>query len=189
MGSKRLLIVLICCLVVALLIGFLILRSEKMSANTPVLAEGSLAPDFTLNSTEGEITLSKLKGKTVVLYFYPKADTPGCTKEACAFRDLKGEMTDLGAVILGVSKDKMPAIEKFLDKYSLNFPLLSDPDLKVHQAYGAWAPKTMFGKTAFGVIRTTYVIDAEGVIRKVWRRVKVNGHDAQVLEVVKKLAK
>ena len=93
-----------------------------MSANTPVLAEGSLAPDFTLNSTEGEITLSKLKGKTVVLYFYPKADTPGCTKEACAFRDLKGEMTELGAVILGVSKDKMPAIEKFLDKYSLNFP-------------------------------------------------------------------
>jgi peroxiredoxin Q/BCP len=159
-----------------------------MAESKELLSEGMTAPDFTLPSTEGDIALSALRGRTVVLYFYPKADTPGCTREACAFRDLKAEMAALGAVVIGVSKDKPAALEKFQAKYGLNFPLASDADLAVHEAYGAWAPKTLYGKTALGVVRSTFVIDGEGVVRKAWRKVKVDGHDAKVLEVVKGLA-
>lgn len=159
-----------------------------MAESKNLLSEGMAAPDFTLPSTDGDIALSALRGRTVVLYFYPKADTPGCTREACAFRDLKAEMAALGAVVIGVSKDRPAALEKFKAKYGLNFPLASDPDLAIHEAYGAWGPKTLYGKTALGVVRSTFVIDGEGVVRKAWRKVKVDGHDAKVLEVVKGLA-
>lgn len=159
-----------------------------MAESKDLLTEGMTAPDFTLASTEGEISLSALRGRTVVLYFYPKADTPGCTREACAFRDLKAEMAALGAVVVGVSKDKPAAVERFKAKYGLNFPLASDPELAVHEAYGAWEPKTLYGKTALGVVRSTFVIDGEGVVRRAWRKVKVDGHDAKVLAVVKGLA-
>ncbi len=158
-----------------------------MAESKELLSEGSAAPDFKLQSTDGEISLSALRGQTVVLYFYPKADTPGCTAEACAFRDLKAEMAALGAVVIGVSKDKPAALDKFKAKYGLNFPLASDPDLAIHEAYGAWGPKTLYGKTALGVVRSTFVIDGDGVVRKVWRKVKVDGHDAQVLDIVKGL--
>jgi peroxiredoxin Q/BCP len=159
-----------------------------MADKKDLLTEGLAAPDFTAPSTEGDITLSALRGRTVVLYFYPKDDTPGCTREACAFRDLKAEMAALGAVVIGVSKDKPASHEKFKTKYGLNFPLVSDPDLSIHEAYGAWAPKTLYGKTALGVVRSTFVIDGAGVVRKAWRGVKVDGHDAKVLEVVRGLA-
>lgn len=149
---------------------------------------GSPAPPFTLVSDSGEeITLSDLKGSPVVLYFYPRDDTPGCTKEACSFRDASAELKELGAVVLGVSPDDVASHVKFRDKFQLNFPLLADPDHHVAEQYGAWREKNMYGKTSMGVQRSTFLIDADGLIAHVWKRVKVDGHDRQVIEAVRGL--
>jgi len=152
------------------------------------LEVGVEAPDFTLPSDTGEtIHLKSLRGRPVVLYFYPKDDTPGCTREACAFRDLKAEMEKLGAVVLGVSTDDLDSHRKFRQKYNLNFPLLSDTDHKVAEMFGAWREKVRFGKKSMGIQRSTFLIDANGIIRKVWKNVKVDGHDEQVLSALREL--
>jgi peroxiredoxin Q/BCP len=150
-----------------------------------MIEEGKKAPDFKLPSSEGgEVSLKGLKGKTVVLYFYPKDDTPGCTREACAFRDRQAALKKKGVVVLGVSGDSLASHEKFKAKYELNFPLLSDPDKVVAKKYGAWGEKVLYGKKTVGMIRSTFVIDSEGVVRKVFPRVKVDGHAEKVLEAV-----
>jgi len=150
---------------------------------------GKKAPDFTLPADDGgKVKLSSLRGKPVVLYFYPKDDTPGCTKEACSFRDRKDELAKLGVAVLGVSADSVESHQKFRDKFQLNFPLLADPDHKVAEKYGAWREKVRFGKKSMGIQRSTFVIDAEGVLRKVWKSVQVDGHDAQVLAAVEELS-
>jgi peroxiredoxin Q/BCP len=149
------------------------------------IEEGSAAPDFTLASDSGEkVTLSDLRGKPVVLYFYPKDDTPGCTKEACAFRDRSAEIAGHGAMVLGVSPDDVASHGKFRDKYSLNFPLLADVGHGVADQYGAWREKNLYGKVSMGVQRSTFLIDAGGKVRKVWKKVNVDGHDEQVLEAL-----
>ena len=146
------------------------------------------APDFTLTDADGSrVKLSSLRGSPVVLYFYPKDDTPGCTKEACAFRDRKADLTQLGAKLLGVSPDSVESHAKFRDKYGLNFPLLADPEHKVTDKYGAWREKTRFGKTALSIQRSTFLIDSEGVVRKVWKNVNVEDHDQQVLAALEEL--
>jgi peroxiredoxin Q/BCP len=153
-----------------------------------MVKEGKAAPDFTLPSSDGgEVSLKGLKGKTVVLYFYPKDDTPGCTREACAFRDTQAAIKKKGAVVLGVSGDSLSAHEKFKAKYKLNFPLLSDPDKAVAKKYGAWGEKVMYGKKVIGMIRSTFVIDKEGVVAKVFPRVRVDGHAEKVLEALSAL--
>ena len=153
-----------------------------------MIKEGQKAPEFSLPSSEGgEVSLKSLKGKPVVLYFYPKDDTPGCTREACAFRDAKAAIRKTGAVVLGVSPDSLAAHDKFTAKYKLNFPLLSDPDKAVAKKYGAFGEKLMYGKKVVGMIRSTFVIDAAGVVRKVFPRVRVDGHDAKVLEALQEL--
>jgi peroxiredoxin Q/BCP len=147
-----------------------------------MIAEGKKAPDFTLaSSAGGNVTLKDLRGKPVVLYFYPKDDTPGCTREACAFRDAQAALKKRGAVVLGVSGDSLESHDQFKAKYKLNFPLLSDPDKAVAKKYGAWGEKVLYGRKSVGMIRSTFVIDAEGVVRKVFPRVKVDGHADQVL--------
>jgi peroxiredoxin Q/BCP len=123
----------------------------------------------------------------VVLYFYPKDDTPGCTKEACAFRDRTADLKAKGAVVLGVSPDDVASHGKFRDKFSLNFPLLADTDHQVAERYGAWREKNMYGKTSMGVQRSTFVIDRDGKVRKAWKKVNVDGHDEQVLEALASL--
>jgi peroxiredoxin Q/BCP len=151
--------------------------------------EGQQAPDFSLAADDGaKVKLSGLKGQPVVLYFYPRDDTPGCTREACAFRDQQAPLKKLGAVVLGVSTDDVASHVKFRDKYTLNFPLLADTDHKVAEKYGAWREKNMYGKKSMGIQRSTFLIDADGVVRKVWKKVSVDGHDAQVLTALKELA-
>jgi peroxiredoxin Q/BCP len=153
-----------------------------------MIQEGRKAPEFVLASSEGgEVSLKDLRGRTVVLYFYPKDDTPGCTREACGFRDSRAALKRKGVVVLGVSGDSLASHEKFKAKYKLNFPLLSDPDKAVAKKYGAWGEKVLYGKKTVGMIRSTFVIDGEGVVRKVFPRVKVDGHAEQVLEAVSKL--
>ena len=150
---------------------------------------GKKAPAFTLTADDGKkVKLSDLAGSPVVLYFYPKDDTPGCTKEACAFRDRKAEMEQLGARVLGVSPDSVESHAKFRDKFTLNFPLLADPDHAVAEKYGAWREKNMYGKKSMGIQRSTYLIDAQGRVARVWQRVQVEGHDDQVIEALKALA-
>jgi peroxiredoxin Q/BCP len=150
--------------------------------------EGSKAPAFTLAADDGsKIKLSDLKGSPVVLYFYPKDDTPGCTKEACAFRDLHKELAKLGVKVLGVSPDDTASHVKFRDKFQLNFPLLADTEHKVAEEYGAWREKNMYGKKSMGIQRSTFLIAPDGTIAKVWKRVQVDGHDAEVLEALKAL--
>ena len=153
------------------------------------IAEGQPAPDFTLpSSTGGEISLSEYRGsKSVVLYFYPKDDTPGCTKEACSFRDSTAEFEKLGAQVLGVSRDSLGSHEKFAAKYQLAFPLLSDADGVVAEAYGVWREKNMYGKKTMGIVRTTVIIGKDGVIRKIYPKVKVDGHSGEVLDLLKSL--
>jgi peroxiredoxin Q/BCP len=150
--------------------------------------EGQQAPDFTLPADDGsKVKLSALRGNAVVLYFYPRDDTPGCTREACAFRDQHAALKKAGAKVLGVSTDDLASHEKFRDKYQLNFPLLADTEHKVAEQYGAWREKNMYGKKSMGVQRSTFLIDADGKVRKVWKRVSVDGHDAAVLEELNKL--
>src|SRR6187399_3015659 len=135
------------------------------------------APAFALKATDGRtVKLADLRGQPVVLYFYPKDDTPGCTKEACAFRDRNRELQELGAVVLGVSADDVASHQKFTEKFSLNFPLLADPDHQVAEKYGAWREKNMYGKVSMGIQRSTFLIDAAGKVAKVWKRVQVDGH-------------
>jgi thioredoxin-dependent peroxiredoxin len=150
-----------------------------------VLEPGTAPPPFTLEDAGGrQVTLDDFRGRNVVLYFYPADDTPGCTKEACAFRDRSSEIADKGAVILGVSPDDVASHGKFRDKYSLNFPLLADTGHQVAEAYGAWREKNMYGKKSMGVQRSTFLIDAAGKVRKVWKKVNVDGHDEQVLSAL-----
>jgi len=154
------------------------------------LEPGEKAPAFSLKDDSGKtVKLSQFKGQVVVLYFYPKDDTPGCTKEACAFRDAKSKLTKSGAVVLGVSPDSAESHAKFRDKFELNFPLLADTDHAVAEAYGAWREKNMYGKLSMGIQRSTYLIDAAGKIAKVWKKVSVEGHDASVLEAIASLLK
>ncbi len=147
-----------------------------------MVAEGSPAPDFTLTSDSGAgVTLSELRGKPVVLYFYPKDDTPGCTAQACGIRDAWDEFAARGAIVLGVSPDKESSHVKFKEKYGLPFTLLADPDHSVAEAYGVWVEKKNYGKTYMGIERSTFVIDADGKLAKVMRRVKPDTHAADVL--------
>ena len=152
---------------------------------TDWVEEGQSAPDFTLQDDRGnEVRLSALRGKPVVLYFYPKDDTPGCTVEACAFRDRRAELARHGATVLGVSPDGVASHAAFRDKYSLDFPLLADPDHQVAETYGAWGEKVNYGKKSMGIRRSTFLIDADGVVRKVWKKVDVKEHDQQVLDAL-----
>jgi peroxiredoxin Q/BCP len=147
-----------------------------------MLSEGMMAPDFTLAADGGDqVSLADLRGKSVVLYFYPKDDTPGCTSEACNFRDDYSEITAAGAVVVGISPDSVQSHDRFKLKYSLPFYLLSDPDHQVAELYGVWGEKKMFGRTYMGIIRSTFVIDPEGKIIKVFRKVRVKGHSQKVL--------
>jgi peroxiredoxin Q/BCP len=153
------------------------------------LKEGDKAPDFTLPATGGNtVSLSDFRGqKNVVLYFYPKDNSSGCSKEATSFRDLMPEFEKADAVVLGVSADSLESHEKFARDYSLPFPLLSDESKEVSTAYGVFKEKNMYGRKVMGIERTTLVIDKEGVIRKIWPKVKVEGHAEQVLDFVKTL--
>ncbi|MGI5916102.1 MAG: thioredoxin-dependent thiol peroxidase [Anaerolineae bacterium] len=150
-----------------------------------MLQENTQAPDFTLTSDQAEeVSLSSFRGKKVVLYFYPRDDTPGCTKEACSFRDDYSLFTMKGAVVIGVSPDREESHSRFRAKYGLPFYLLSDPDHRVSEMYGAWGEKRRGGEVTEGIIRSTFVIDEEGVIIKVFPRVKPEGHAREVLAVL-----
>lgn len=146
------------------------------------------APDFTLPVTGGgDVTLSALKGAPVVLFFYPRDDTPGCTKESIGFSEHLEAFTAAGAKVFGISRDTMAKHDKFAAKHGLSVPLLSDVEGEVTEAYGVWVEKSMYGKTSMGIERATYLIDAQGDIAKIWRKVKVPGHVEEVLEAVRAL--
>ena len=146
---------------------------------------GNKAPDFTLETGDGEkIKLSSLKGKQVVLYFYPRDNTPGCTREACAFRDGLSKLKRKGAIVLGVSTDSAASHKKFADKFDLNFPLLADIDRKVVEKYGAWQEKSNYGKKYMGIVRSTVIIDENGKVAHIFPKVKVDGHFEEVLEAL-----
>ncbi len=152
------------------------------------LTEGAPAPDFSLPAVGGRVvSLAGLKGQPFVLYFYPRADTPGCTKEACAFQAGLPDFARLGVTVIGVSKDSLKTLETFARKYSLEFPLASDPEAKVIDAYGAWVEKSMYGKTYMGIERRTVLVDAAGRIAQIWPKVKVEGHADEVLKAVRAL--
>jgi thioredoxin-dependent peroxiredoxin len=149
---------------------------------------GQKAPDFTLAADDGtKVKLSAQQGHPVVLYFYPKDDTPGCTREACAFRDRHAELKKRKAKIFGVSPDGVASHEKFRDKFELNFPLLADPEHQVAEKYGAWREKNLYGKKSMGIQRSTYLIAADGRVARVWKKVSVDGHDAEVLAALDEL--
>jgi peroxiredoxin Q/BCP len=151
-----------------------------------MLSVGDKAPTFSLQSDTGEtVSLDALRGRKVVLYFYPKDDTPGCTVEACEFRDSWSAVKKTGAALFGVSPDKIESHQKFKKKFSLPFPLLADPDHTAAEAYGAWGEKSMYGKKYQGILRTTFVIDEQGKISKVFEKVKPQGHAAEVLEALR----
>ncbi len=158
-----------------------------MSTDQPHgLKEGDLAPDFKLPGTSGgHVSLRDFRGKQVVLYFYPADDTPGCTKEACSFRDNLPKFNKLDAVVLGVSKDSIDSHRKFIEKYSLNFTLLSDEDLVAHKLYDTWKLKNNYGRTYWGTERSTFVVEGEGRIKKIFRKVKVDGHEQEVSDSLK----
>lgn len=152
------------------------------------LSVGDAAPDFTLPTDGGgSVTLSNLKGKPVVLYFYPKDATPGCTTEACDFRDLEPDFSGIDATIIGVSKDSVKKHDNFKAKQGLTFPLASDADSDVCERYGVWKEKSMYGKTFWGIERTTFLIAPDGTIAQVWPKVKVKCHAAEVLDATKAL--
>ena len=145
--------------------------------------EGQKAPEFSIPASNGEtVSLKGLRGKKVVLYFYPKDDTPGCTVEACGFRDGIKKIEKTNAIVLGVSPDDVKSHVKFIEKFKLPFLLLSDPDKKVCKAYGVWVEKSMYGKTYMGVARTTFIIDEQGIIEKVYEKVKPDVHTEEVLQ-------
>jgi len=147
-----------------------------------MLEPGQDAPDFTLPNQDGEeVALSGLRGRTVVVYFYPKADTPGCTTQACGVRDHAGDYDAAGATVLGISPDPVEAVKKFHDRQGLNFDLLADEDHAVAEAYGVWVEKSMYGRTYWGNERTTFVVDADGKVADVLRKVKPKEHDDRVL--------
>lgn len=153
--------------------------------DTLKLKEGDKAPAFTAQSNGGgTVSLSKFKGKPVVLYFYPKDDTPGCTREACGFRDAWQQFEDKGAVVLGVSIDSVKKHDKFVEKYSLPFQLLADEDKSIVDAYGVWGKKKFMGKEFMGIHRVTFLIGADGRIKKIWPTVKPDEHAADVLEAI-----
>jgi peroxiredoxin Q/BCP len=158
------------------------------------IQEQQPAPDFTLSAIgddevvkNGQVHLADLRGKNIVLYFYPKDDTPGCTTEACSFRDANHEMQRRGVVVLGVSADDIASHRKFADKYGLPFPLLADTDKTVSQLYGVWKEKSMYGKKYIGINRETFLIDKEGTVRKVWPKVKADRHAQEVLDTIESL--
>lgn len=147
---------------------------------------GDRAPEFRLPSTDGkQVSLKDFKGKDVILYFYPKDDTPGCTKEACSFRDTESDLTREGAVVLGVSTDPMESHEKFRSKYSLSFPLLSDESADVAKMYGAWKEKNLYGRRTWGVARTTYWIGPDGRVKKVYKKIDTEKHGQDILADLK----
>ncbi len=159
-----------------------------------IIQEEQPAPDFTLPAVgsddvvkNGQVHLRELNGRTIVLYFYPKDDTPGCTKEACSFRDANHEMQKRGIVVLGVSTDSVDSHTKFAEKYGLPFPLLSDTDTTVSQLYGVYGEKNMYGKKYMGVNRETFLIDKDGIVRKIWHKVNPEEHANEVLETVEAL--
>ena len=150
---------------------------------------GEKAPDFTMSTDgNGSVSLSKLRGKPVVLYFYPKDDTTGCTAEACGFRDTFPDYGKTGAVVIGVSRDSVASHDKFKKKHELPFILASDADGKVTERYGVWVEKSMYGRKYMGIDRSTFLIDKDGVVRGAWHKVKVPGHVAEVLKAAKALA-
>ncbi len=146
---------------------------------------GVPAPDFTLPADDGSsVSLSDFRGRKVVLYFYPRDDTPGCTTQACDFRDSLESVAARGAVVLGVSPDSVSSHRRFKEKYGLNYPLLSDEDHRVAELYGVWREKTLYGKKRWGIERSTFIIDEEGIVREAWRRVQAKGHARRVLEAL-----
>lgn len=163
------------------------MQAKEVPDTMAMISEGQPAPGFALPASTGAtVSLDDFKGnKTVVLYFYPKDDTPGCTKEACSFRDESAEFEKVGAVVLGVSRDSLASHQKFRDKYSLSFPLLSDVDGTVTEAYGVWQEKNMYGKKSMGIVRSTFVIDRDGIVRKVFPKVSVDGHSNEVLSFIR----
>ncbi len=152
------------------------------------IAAGDPAPDFSMPASGGRtVSLAGQRGRPFVLYFYPRADTPGCTKEACAFQEALPQLGHIGLEVIGVSKDPMKPIEKFAEKYGLSFPLASDQATHVAEDYGVWAEKSMYGKKYMGMERTTFLIDKNGKVARVWPKVKVDGHAAEVMQAAKAL--
>jgi peroxiredoxin Q/BCP len=150
------------------------------------VAEGDTAPDFQMPATDGRtVSLGAYKGKPFILYFYPKADTPGCTKEACAFQEATPHLEEIGLQVIGVSPDKIKPIEKFAAKYGLAFPLASDEDHAVAERYGTWVEKSMYGRKYMGMERSTFLIGADGTVLKVWRKVSVTGHADAVMKAAR----
>ena len=161
----------------------------KPTERTTVVEEGKRAPDFELASDSGEtVKLSDLRGGTVVVYFYPKADTPGCTTQACSIRDRGDEYAAAGATVLGISPDPVAKVKKFHDKRDLNFTLLADADHAVCDAYGVWAQKSMYGKTYWGALRSTFIVDADGTVAHVIPKASPKTHDDEVLKALADLA-
>jgi peroxiredoxin Q/BCP len=156
------------------------------SDTTEPVNEGDLAPDFTLPTTGGrDVTLSSLRGRPVVLYFYPADDTPGCTAQACGLRDMHAQITDSNAVVLGVSPDDVESHQRFATKFGLPFTLLSDVDHQVSTEYGVWKERNAYGKTFWGIERSTFIIAPDGTVRHAWRRVKVDTHTERVLDALR----
>lgn len=151
------------------------------------LTEGAPAPDFHLAGADGPVTLATFKGKPLVVYFYPKDDTPGCTKEAQEFSALAGEFAKAGVALLGVSKDSVASHAKFTAKYDLAVPLASDPEGAMIEAYGSWVEKNLYGRKYMGIDRSTFLIDGAGALVRIWRKVKVPGHAAAVLQAAQAL--
>jgi peroxiredoxin len=152
-----------------------------------MLEVGDIAPDFSCEDDMGEkVCLNDYKGKKIVLYFYPRDNTPGCTKQACFFRDNMEELTKYNAIVIGVSKDSVKSHQNFKNKHELNFLLLADQDKKMCNDYGVWVEKKMYGKTSMGILRSTFLINEEGKIEKIWKKVKVQGHVEEVIEALTK---